>query len=165
MDKSRVGEGGLALASTKSTQISLAGVRIGRYSLNERRQRLLRRVPLSGDFVKLEAGTLELMDLAYLSAKTGDEFAILRSKQEDVLFHGTAMNCRFMDELEEGLMTHRYELIGHSHPGEIEPEPSLEDRSFLRKIGQRRSAVISGMTGRISNYTDDFCDQGGWGLC
>ena len=95
MEKNIISEKEFTLASTKSTQVSLAGVRIGRYSLNEHRQKLLERVPYSGEYVKLEVGSLDLIDLAYLSAKTGDEFAILRSKQEDVLFHGTSMRCIF----------------------------------------------------------------------
>ena len=153
-----VSESRLALASTRSTCISLTGVREGRYSLNKHRQKLLDRVPASGDYVKVEAGTLGLIDLAYLSAKTGDEFAILRSKHEDVLFHGTATRCTFIGELEEGLISHRYELIGHSHPGEDVPEPSLMDRAFLREIGQLKSEVISGRTGRIVKYTNAFYD-------
>ena len=148
----------LILASSKSTQVSLAGVRVGRYSLNEHRQNLLARVPKPGDYAKVEVGTLELIDLAYLSAKTGDEFAILRSKHEDILFHGTSTRCTFKGELEEGLATHRYALIGHSHPGEDVPEPSLSDRSFLREIGQQKSEVVSGRTGRIVSYSNDFYD-------
>ncbi|MCR4605461.1 MAG: hypothetical protein K5639_05625 [Eubacterium sp.] len=147
---------GIAVASSKSTRVSLAGVRIGRYQLSERRQQLLSRVSRHGEYVKLKKDSLEMMDLAYLTAKTGDEFAILRSKNEDVLFHGTSRECRFTSELETGLRNHKYELICHSHPGEDEPEPSLEDRAFLRKIGQKCSTVISARTGRCSEYTGDL---------
>ena len=148
----------LILASTKSTKVSLAGVRIGRYSLNAHRQNLLMRVPKPGDYVSVEANTLDLMDLAYLSAKTGHEFAILRSKREDILFHGTAIACTFKDDLYDGLLLHKYELIGHSHPGEDEPDPSMEDREFLRKIGQKRSTVISARTGITIDFTGNPFD-------
>ena len=30
-----------------------------------------------------------MKDLAFLTAKTGDEFAILKGKKEDILFHGS----------------------------------------------------------------------------
>lgn len=143
----------LMLASGKSTRVSLAGVRIGRYELSERRQNMLLKVPHSGDYVKLDRNSVEMMDLAYLSAKTGDEFAILRGKHEDVLFHGTPIKCRFLGELEAGLRSHKYILAGHSHPGEEEPEPSLEDRRFLKEIGQQSSSVISARTGRITDFT------------
>ena len=145
----------LMLASTKSTKVSLAGVRIGRYELSEHRQSLLLKAPNPGNYAKVDKNTLEVMDLAYLSAKTGHEFAMLRGKHEDVLYHGTAARCRFIDELEDGLRNHRYELIAHSHPGEEEPEPSMEDRELLREIGQRQSTVISARTGRTTDYTAD----------
>ncbi len=114
-----LGEEALILASDRSTRVSLAGIRIGRYQLSEHRQRLLSRVPSPGDYVKLERDSLEMMDLAYLTAKTDDE------------------------------------LLCHSHPGEDEPEPSPEDRAFLREIGQGSSSVISARTGRISEYTEN----------
>ena len=158
MENCSMSDNRLTLGSTKSTRISLTGVRTGRYSLNKRRQKLLDRVPASGDYAKVEFGTLELIDLAYLSAKTGDEFAILRSKHEDILFHGTPTRCTFKGELEDGLASHRYMLIGHSHPGEDVPEPSLLDRAFLREIGQQKSEVVSGRTGRIVKYTNGFYD-------
>ena len=152
--------GRLILASSRSTRVSLAGVRIGRYELSDHRQNLLSRVPNIGDYVKLDFNTLDMMDLAYLSAKTGDEFAILRGKHEDILFHGEATRCRFKDDLESGLRLHRYELVGHSHPGEDEPEPSREDRLFLKEIGQHKSSVISARTGRITDFTADPFEGG-----
>lgn len=145
----------LVLSSTYSTKVSLAGIRIGRYQLSAHRQSLLAKVPKCGDWASLERETLEMMDLAYLSAKTGDEFAILRGKHEDILFHGTKYECRFLGSLEEGLRKHKFKLIGHSHPGEDEPEPSLQDRVLLKEIGQRKSSVISARTGRISDFTAD----------
>ena len=143
----------LVIASTRSTRVSLAGIRVGRYELNERRKRMLLKVPSAGDYVECEKNSLEMMDLAYLSAKTGDEFAILRSKHTDILFHGLPEKCSFKDELEDGLRNHKYRLIGHSHPGEDEPEPSPEDRAILREIGQNKSTVISARTGRTTDYT------------
>lgn len=53
------------------------------------------------------------------------------------------------------LRAQRLELIGHSHPGEPDPEPSPADRQFLKDLGQARSTVISGMTGRIKEFTND----------
>lgn len=149
-------ESTLTIASSKSTRVSLAGIRIGRYDLSEQRKNLLSRVPKSGDYVRLSLNSLEVMDLAYLSAKTGDEFAILRSKKEDVLFHGTATSCVFDGELEEDIRNHKYELIAHSHPGEEEPEPLLEDRLFLKEINQYSSFVVSGRTGRVTEFTSDL---------
>ncbi len=145
----------LSLASSHSTRVSLAGIRIGRYDLSKHRNNLLKRVPNTGDYVKLKLDSLTMMDLAYLSAKTGDEFALLRGKDADILFHGSSRSCRFVGELEIDLRTHKLELVGHSHPGEENPEPSFEDREFLKEIGQNSSLVISGRTGRITGFSSD----------
>ena len=101
-------------------------------------------------------GSLELKDLAYLTAKTGDEFAILRGKDRDILWHGTPMECAVLDKYKEDLKNHRLELLGHSHPGEPIPEASLNDIRFLRYIGQKKSRIISGMTGREREFYDTF---------
>ena len=92
-----------------------------------------------------------MKDLAYITAKTGHEFAILRGKREDILFHGTAQRCAFDDVLVDLLLTKR----GHSHPGEIEPIPSQGDRDALRRVGQKSSRFISGLSGIEVEFTDD----------
>ena len=148
----------LYLSSSRSTRVSLAGVASGRYSLSEHRQNLLLRVPHSGDYVSLEFESISVLDLAYLSAKTGDEFALLRSKHEDILFHGTSVNCTFTGELEMQIRAGKLTLIGHSHPGEDEPKPSLDDRNFLKEVGQTKSSVISARTGKVTDYTSNLFD-------
>ena len=146
-------ENNLLLASSHSTRISLAGIRVGRYDLNERRKSILSKVPNRGDYARFNLDSIEMMDLAYLSAKTGDEFALLRGKSDDYLFHGSNVSCVFTEQLERDIRDHKIELIGHSHPGEEDPEPSPEDRAFLKEIGQRESCVISARTGRITYFT------------
>lgn len=145
----------MILESTKSTHISLEMIRSGDAGLNAHRQMMLGRTPETGDWARFTFNTLELVDLAYLSAKTGHEFAILRGKKEDILFHGAVGSCDFVGVLEHMLRAHQLELIGHSHPGEPDPEPSPADRQFLKDLGQARSTVVSGMTGRIKEFTSD----------
>lgn len=145
----------LMLESTKSTQISLESIRNGDAGLNAHRQKMLGRVPETGDWARFRLNTIELIDLAYLTAMTGHEFALLRGKREDVLFHGAPAECNFIGALEEMLKSRQLELLGHSHPGEPDPEPSPADREVIRKIGQARSTVISGMTGRTKEFTSD----------
>ena len=142
----------ITLDSSRSTQISLEAIREGDAGLNSHRQVMLSRVPEVGDFASYQHKSLELIDLAYLSAKTGHEFAILRGKENDILFHGEPTHCEFLGDLGMLLKAHKLELIGHSHPGENEPIPSMADREALRQIGQKRSAVVSGRTGKIRVY-------------
>ena len=93
-----------------------------------------------------------------MTAATGHEFAILRSKHEDVLYHGTSINCPFEedDELRPALYGHKYEIYAHSHPGEPEPRESLDDKRVLRLLGQKKSLLISGMTGRSIEFYGDL---------
>ena len=42
---------------------------------------------------------------------------------------------------------HKYEIYGHSHPGEPFPVASSDDKWVLRKLRQKSSKLISGMTG------------------
>ena len=143
----------LFLASTRSTALSLASIREGKAELNHHRKQLLAKIPRSDDWVSLSPNTVTNLDLAYLSAKTGDEFALLRGKREDVVFHGTRRECLFVGVIEQKLRTHKLALICHAHPGEDEPTPSPQDRALLRIIGQNKSSIISGRTGRITEFT------------
>ena len=58
--------------------------------------------------------SVSLQDIDFLSAKTGHEFALLKGKKNDILFHGDARHCIFDD-----------------------------DREFLQYIGQSESKIVS----------------------
>lgn len=111
------------------------------------------RVPSSGDWARFPLNHLTMKDLAYLTAKTGHEFAILRGKTEDILFHGENLRCAFDDILVEMLLTKRLRIYGHSHPGEDIPVPSPQDRETLKQIAQAESKLISGRTGLEITFT------------
>ena len=145
----------IVLASTQSTKISLEAIRCGKAGLNEHRAVLLNHVPLPGNWDIFDAEHLTMKDLAYLTAQTGHEFAILRGKHEDILFHGTATRCEFPDKLIDWLLSGKVQIFGHSHPGEEFPVPSPQDRATLARIGQQESRLISGMTGLEITFTTD----------
>lgn len=145
----------LILSSTKSTQISLEAVRNGKAGLDAHRLKMLDRVPNTNDWARFDLNSIELKDLAYLTAKVGDEFSLLRGKHEDILFHGDRINCHLNGLLWDALVSHKLELIGHSHPSENMPIPSQDDRNALRKIGQQRSKVISARTGISVEFGPD----------
>ena len=146
---------GLTLSSTRSMQVSLEAVRCGKAGLDAHRLRMLTRVPETGDWARFDQNSIELKDLAYLTAKVGDEFALLRGKHEDILFHGGRIECHITGILWDSLANRKLELVGHSHPGEDIPEPSLGDRLALRKIGQKKSMVISARTGISVEFGPD----------
>lgn len=145
----------IELQSTQSMRVSLEAIRRGEGGLDEHRASMLRRVPDAGDWAKFSHEHLSMRDLAYLTAKTGHEFAILRGKHEDILFHGTAQKCTFDDVLVDFLMTKRLIIYGHSHPGEEFPIASPQDRKTLQRIGQAQSRLISGLSGREITFSPD----------
>lgn len=144
----------LTLSSTKSTQISLEAVRNGKAGLDAHKRRLLSKVPKTNDWAKFDLNSIELKDLAYLTACVGDEFLLLRGKHEDILFHGDHINCD-LDEFRDSLVSGKYEIVGHSHPVEDIPVASQDDRNTLRKIGQNSSKVISARTGMVVEFGPD----------
>lgn len=143
----------IELLSTQSMRTSLTYIREGSGGLDGHRQTMLMRVPFSGDWARFPLNHLTMKDLAYLTAKTGHEFAILRGKTEDILFHGENLRCAFDDILVEMLLTKRLRIYGHSHPGEDIPVPSPQDRETLKQIGQAESKLISGRTGLEITFT------------
>lgn len=150
------------LASARSMQISLEAIRLGEAGLTKRRLNLLNRVPNQGEYAAFQHNSITIEDIAYLSAQEGHEFALLRSKNNDILFHGTNTECQFTDDLETLLIQKKMELIAHSHPDRGRIIPSNDDRNFLRRIGQRKSTIISWYTGQqIDFYADEFEVQGG----
>lgn len=145
------------LASEESMRISLASLRRGDGGLNKRRQSILDRVPDSDTYASFPLNAIEYKDLAYLSAATNDEFALLRGKHEDILYHGTRFNCHIEDHdiLMDALKSHKLRLEIHSHPDVGEITASLDDRMFLRGIDQKKSKIISSYTGQIKEFTDN----------
>lgn len=155
-DDNKIEAGSLTLSSSHSTEVSLMSVRAKKAGLDAKRKGLLEKVPKERQWSVFEYESLEMMDLAYLTAATGHEFAILRSKREDILYHGTSTDCAFEKdaELKTALESHKYEIYGHSHPGEPYPMVSSDDRRVLRVLGQKRSKLISGMTGICIDFDD-----------
>gem|GEM_PF-2687165 len=148
------------LESDRSTRISLDNIRKGDAGLNKHREALLNRVPNQNEWAKFEKNEIEIKDLAYLSAWTGDEFALMRGKNSDILFHGDPLSCHLEndDMLMSLFYSHKIALEAHSHPDFERIVPSTEDRNFLKAIGQKESKIISSYTGKIVTFTQDRFD-------
>ena len=149
----------IMISSAKSTEISLEKVRQGTAGLNKHREALLLRVRNANDWACFPKESITMKDIAFLTAKTGDEFAILTGKREDILFHGISNHCIFSKELSERLIKGQLKLYGHSHPGERFPMPSYDDRETLKLIGQKRSRLISAVTGREIEFSDNAFNE------
>ena len=148
----------MELSSRESTRISLEAIHNGKASLSARRKSILARAPETGDWAKIRKGYLQIRDLAYLTAYTDHEFAILSGKHFDILFHGERLKCRFDETIEEMLLSGKLEILAHSHPGPSIPIPSPDDRIALKKIGQKESVVISATSAIEQKYGQSAFD-------
>ena len=146
------------LQSSKSMATSLESIHNRKAGLNKRRSNLLNRTPVVGSWARFDVNSIKINDLAYLTAKTSHEFALLRGKRSDILFHGDRYSCRFDDELVSLLQSKALKIIAHSHPGEDMPIPSQADRRTLKMLDQTSSIIISATTGRQITYTQDEFD-------
>lgn len=149
----------IRLSSDQSYIVSLESVRNGEAGLNERRRNLLARVPESGDWSNFEKNSLTTKDIAFLSAYTNHEFAILRGKHIDVLFHGVEGHCIFNDDIVELLKIGKLELVAHTHPDYDKIVPSTDDRKFLKQIGQKSSVIVSYITGKELVFTQNIFED------
>lgn len=145
----------IGLSSAKSMRVSLENVKLGKFGLTKHRIELLNRVPRTNDWAKFQKDTISMKDIAFLTATTGDEFAILKGKKEDILFHGSKYHCSFEGILYEMLIKRQLTIYGHSHPGELIPIPSRDDRNTLKKIKQKKSHLISAVTGKEVEFFDN----------
>lgn len=121
---------------------SLADIAVGKAGLDKRRQNILSRMPNSGDYYKTEKNTVTKRDIAYLSAATGNEFALFRSKNNDIVIRGTRHACDIIGELGEEILKKKYEWVVHSHVDRGNLTASTADRETLIRLGQRKSSIV-----------------------
>ena len=128
--------------SAKSYKRSLLDIAEGKAGLSKKRQNILNRLTESGSFCRYEKGSISLRDLAYLSAATKNEFALFRSKSEDIIIRGTNRNCDIIGELADEILNKKYEWVAHSHIDRGNLTPSKEDRATLARLGQKKSILV-----------------------
>lgn len=146
---------GVLLSSDRSMEISLESIKNGNAGLNKHRLYLLSKVPASNELHRFSKDSITIKDIAYLSAKTGHEFALLRGKKEDILYHGMKYYCNISGPLVDLLKNGHLRLIAHSHPAEHIPTPSVNDRKVLKLINQKESIIISAITGKEITFSSD----------
>lgn len=147
----------MKIESTQSKIVSLKSIHDRKADLNSHRRMLLDKVSQIGEYSFFMKGHVTVEDLAYLTAYSGCEFALLTGKSDDILFHGDKYSCQFDAFISELLKKHKYSLYAHSHPDEDEPEPSIADRNTLSIIKQDSSQIISATTLRITKFSYNQC--------
>lgn len=101
----------ILLSSEHSLQVSLRSIKNGTAGLNKHRQFLLSKVPDSNTWCCFPKDSIAIKDIAYLSAKTDHEFALLRGKKQDILFHGMKYYCNISGNLVNLLKSGQLRLL------------------------------------------------------
>ena len=92
-----------------------------------------------------------------MSAATGHEFALFRSKREDILFRGNSKACDVTGDIGIEIIERGYEWIAHSHVDGGQLVASVADRETLRRLGQKRSLLV-GINGEEIYFTQSPFD-------
>ena len=137
--------------SPQSYRRSLKQIAEGKAGLSKRRKNILARIQNTGEYHRYKREEISTRDLAYLSAATGHEFALFRSKREDILIRGNSRACDIVGELGEEILNKHYKWVAHSHVDGGFLTASLADRETLRKLGQK-SSIIVGINGEEREF-------------
>ena len=137
--------------SPQSYRRSLKQIAEGKAGLSKRRKNILARIQNTGECHRYKREEISTRDLAYLSAATGHEFALFRSKREDILIRGNSRACDIAGELGEEILNKHYKWVAHSHVDGGFLTASLADRETLRKLGQK-SSIIVGINGEEREF-------------
>ena len=137
--------------SPQSYRRSLKQIAEGKAGLSKRRKNILARIQNTGEYHRYKREEISTRDLAYLSAATGHEFALFRSKREDILIRGNSRACDIAGELGEEILNKHYKWVAHSHVDGGFLTASLADRETLRKLGQK-SSIIVGINGEEREF-------------
>ncbi len=113
--------------------------------LNSRQQRLLEALPDFNSRVILTKDEVAMSDLAALTAKTGDEFALFTNHEERMVIRGNAVMVDIDTDMAEQLAAAGYKWSGHTHPGtDTNCLVSSEgDRMILRAFKQEVSVIYN----------------------
>lgn len=148
----------LSINSDKSRETSLEYISNGKAGLDAHRQSILSHIPNQGMYERFDKNMITDNDMMYISAYTNDEFALFRSKNEDILIHGGPYVTEIPTTIYTEIMSGKYEFISHTHVDTGDLVPSKEDRIFLKELNQKKSKIISARTGKIIWYTSNLFD-------
>lgn len=80
---------------------------------------------------------------------------LIFGKLLDFLFHGAKYHCDITDDMIKLLKQGKLYLVAHTHPDYGKIKPSADDYKFLRQIGQKKSLIVSYITGEEQEFSDD----------
>ena len=111
--------------------------------LNTRQQNLLNQLPDYDSSVIVKKSDVSLSDLAALTAKTGDEFAMFTRGSQRLIIRGGPTNVNINSARAQELLKAGYKWSGHTHPGTDYnvKMPSVGDKAILDVFNQEQSVI------------------------
>jgi len=121
--------------------------------LDARQQDILDRLPSFGSEVIVRKRDVSMLDLAAMTAHTGDEFAMFTRKGERLVIRGNKNQIPITPSIASRLYMQGYRWSGHTHPG-THPSSlivSNGDKMVLGAFGQSQGAIYNS-AGRYSIF-------------
>jgi len=132
-------------------------------NLTARQQRILDLLPGYDSRAIVPKRLINQMDLAALTAKTGDEFAMFTTGGRRLLVRGGPLNVP-VDTVEGAALAKRgWRWSAHTHPGPTDAvlPSSVGDRAVLSSMGGSRSAIFNSV-GRRGLFNENADLLSGW---
>ena len=85
--------------------------------LNNRQKILLERLPKYDSRIIVKKSDVSMTDLAALTAKTGDEFAVFTRGSQRLVIRGDSRSVNINEKMALELAQQGYKWSGHTHPG------------------------------------------------
>jgi hypothetical protein len=114
--------------------------------LSARQQSLLNKLPEYDSRVVVKKNEASMTDLAALTAKTGDEFAMFTKGHVRLIVRGNAKRVNITRDYATVLSTQGYKWSGHTHVGlrdGWELSPSDGDIDVLNNFNQKESVIYN----------------------
>lgn len=122
--------------------------------LNTRQQRLLDALPSYNSRATVNKRAVSMSDLAALTAKTGDEFALFTRKNQRLIVRGNYYKVDIQREEAAALNAKGYVWSGHTHPGADRNCLIASDGDFkiLALFDQSRSTIFNSVGQHLEFY-------------
>ena len=128
-------------------------MRYGGKDLSRRQKRILEALPGYGSQTIVKKREVSMMDLAALTERTGDEFAVFTRKGERLIVRGNNKQIPLSENDLVRLSQSGYRWSGHTHPGHSDASliVSQGDRDALSIFSQKNCSVYNSL-GRHSVF-------------
>ncbi|GBU20250.1 hypothetical protein R80B4_00126 [Fibrobacteres bacterium R8-0-B4] len=122
--------------------------------LNDRQQAILDKLPEYDSRATVDKDDVSMMDLAALTAKTGDEFAMFTRGSRRLIVRGDIKHVNIDPDSANDLRDRGYKWSGHTHPGGDKRALRLSDgdRAILEAFDQDMSVIYNSI-GQHQTFT------------